>query len=99
MRSPLHFAPIRHLIPVALGLFVLSALSGCFEAYEEPQREVSNPPDDAERLIGTYVLEQSESPGSPSGIGTRLEFFTGTHWIITQPDPETGQVAFHHGGH
>jgi hypothetical protein len=45
-----------------------------------------------------WKLEEASTPGSPSGIGTRLKFFTGTHWCIIQPDPNTGVVVFHHGG-
>jgi hypothetical protein len=53
----------------------------------------------AKNLIGTWTLAETQGPaGSPSGIGTRLKFFTGTHWMITQPDPKTGEVVFHHGG-
>jgi hypothetical protein len=52
----------------------------------------------AKDLIGTWTLAEAETPGEPSGIGTRLKFFTGTHWMITQPDPVSGEVVFHHGG-
>ena len=51
-----------------------------------------------EKLIGTWELDDAKTPGSPSGIGSRLKFFTGTHWMITQPDSKTGEVIFHHGG-
>jgi hypothetical protein len=40
-------------------------------------------------LIGTWILAEAATPGSPSGVGSRLKFFTGTHWVITQPDPNT----------
>jgi len=49
-------------------------------------------------LIGTWTLAEAATPGTPSGVGSRLKFFTGTHWMITQPDPKTGEVVFHHGG-
>jgi hypothetical protein len=53
----------------------------------------------AKNLIGTWTLAETEGAVSnPSGIGSRLKFFTGTHWMITQPDPKTGEVVFHHGG-
>ena len=51
----------------------------------------------AERLIGTWMLEDSENVGD-SGILSRLKVFTDTHWFITQSDPDTGVVIFHHGG-
>ncbi len=53
----------------------------------------------ARKLIGTWKLQKAANPGSPSGIGTRLRFFTGTHWCVVQPHPDTGVVVFQHGGH
>ncbi|MBN1566291.1 MAG: hypothetical protein JXA73_00475 [Acidobacteria bacterium] len=52
----------------------------------------------ADRIVGTWVLVQSTHVSTPSGIGCRLKSYTGTHWIVTQPDPNTGRVVFHHGG-
>lgn len=54
--------------------------------------------DAATTLIGTWKLEKSKTPGSPSGIGARLKMFTGTHWCVVQPDPESGVIVFQHGG-
>jgi hypothetical protein len=53
----------------------------------------------AKQLIGTWILvgkpgQIGEAPAS----GGRLQFFTGTHWLITQANPKTGVVIFHHGG-
>jgi hypothetical protein len=53
----------------------------------------------AQDLIGTWILvgkpgEVGEIPAS----GGRLKFFTGKHWMITQPNAETGVTIFHHGG-
>lgn len=52
----------------------------------------------ARRLVGTWKLEKATTPGTPSGIGSRLKMFTGTHWFIIQPDPTTGLIVFQHGG-
>jgi hypothetical protein len=52
----------------------------------------------ADRILGTWVLVESDHVSTPSGIGCRLKSYTGTHWMITQPDPNTGVVIFHHGG-
>jgi hypothetical protein len=52
----------------------------------------------ASQLIGTWKLEEAARPGSPSGIGTRLKLFTGTHWSVVQPDPNNGEIVFQHGG-
>jgi hypothetical protein len=50
------------------------------------------------KLVGTWKLEEASRSGSPSGIGTRLKLFTGTHWAVVQPDPNSGEVVFQHGG-
>lgn len=52
----------------------------------------------AQQLVGTWKLEKASTPGSPSGIGTRLKLFTGTHWCVIQPDAQTGVIIFQHGG-
>ncbi|MBW3599764.1 MAG: hypothetical protein KY475_21145 [Planctomycetes bacterium] len=52
----------------------------------------------ATELIGSWRLTEASTPGSPSGVGTRLKFFTGTHWCIIQPDAKTGVIVFQHGG-
>lgn len=52
----------------------------------------------AQQLIGTWKLEKAFTPDSPSGIGTRLKLFTGTHWSVIQPDAPTGVIVFQHGG-
>ncbi len=52
----------------------------------------------AAKLVGTWKLEEASTPGSPSGIGTRLKLFTGTHWCVIQPDPTSGKIVFQHGG-
>ena len=36
--------------------------------------------------------------GEIPASGGRLKFFSGKHWNITQADPITGVVVFHHGG-
>src|SRR5687767_14261271 len=51
------------------------------------------------QLRGTWILVGK--PGQveePPHVGGRLKFFTGRHWTITQADPNTGEVMFHHGG-
>jgi hypothetical protein len=53
----------------------------------------------AKELIGTWVLVGTpDKVGEIPAAGGRLKFFTGRHWLITQADPKTGKVIFHHGG-
>ncbi|EKJ98552.1 hypothetical protein RBSH_06131 [Rhodopirellula baltica SH28] len=67
-------------------------------ADDAPKPNETAEKDLAEQLVGTWRLEKASTPGSPSGVGTRLKLFTGTHWCIIQPDAETGVLVFHHGG-
>ena len=53
----------------------------------------------AKELIGTWVLVGTpDKVGDPPESGGRLKFFTGRHWTVTEADPKTGKVIFHHGG-
>ncbi len=85
---------------VLVGLIGASAsIAGRTLADEKQAVPAVAKADLAKDMIGTWTLAETKGPaGNPSGIGTRLRFFTGTHWMITQPDPKTGEVVFHHGG-
>ena len=86
-----------------LGIFAASvffyASWHAAAADAQVQKSKASANDLAMKLIGTWKLETAVNPGSPSGIGTRLKFFTGTHWCVVQPDPDTGVIVFQHGGH
>ena len=87
-------------ICITCAVLLLAMVCGCNKkavvksspAAEESRKAI------ADRIIGTWVLVESDRPGTPSGIGCRLKSYTGTHWMITQPDPKIGLVVFHHGG-
>jgi hypothetical protein len=68
-------------------------------ADDKPAVKTKEPTKLAKDLIGTWVLvgtpEKVDDAPKP---GARLKFFTGKHWVITQADPDTGKVIFHHGG-
>jgi hypothetical protein len=53
----------------------------------------------ARDLIGTWVLVGTpEKIEEPPATGGMLKFITGRHWAITQADPKSAEVAWHHGG-
>ena len=81
----------------ALVLFVVlsPSITSAQESTDKKPAVVAQ--DVAAKLIGTWTLEKAERPGSPSGIGTRLKMFTGTHWCVIQPDAN-GKIVFLHGG-
>ena len=84
---------------VAVGVAALGSFAATGGRIRADEKKVEGAKSDlAKDLIGTWTLAEAETPGSPSGVGSRLKFFTGTHWMITQPDPKTGEVVFHHGG-
>jgi hypothetical protein len=68
-------------------------------ADEQPAAEAKEPTKLAKNLIGTWVLVGTpDKVGETPTSGGRLKFFTGKHWVITQADPNTDKVVFHHGG-
>ena len=90
-----------------VSVVVLSALMAGALAFTAPSRTIAQdaapaaanaPQALAEKLIGTWKLEEASTPGSPSGVGTRLKLFTGTHWCVIQPNPDSGEIVFLHGG-
>ncbi len=95
---------MRTYTPV-LPLLVVMVYGGMSFATEQPPPE---PPallasgdttDSLEaRMMGTWVLAESTTPGNPSGIGIRRKIFSTGHWEMIQKDPKTGAVIFHHGG-
>lgn len=57
------------------------------------------PSDIASELIGTWALVGTPGHvGKVPEAGARLKFFTGKYSCMTQSDPKTGIVMFHHGG-
>lgn len=53
----------------------------------------------ARDLMGTWVLVGEPGKiGKAPRAGGRYKFFTGSHWCITQADPDNHVVIFHHGG-
>ena len=81
---------------IAALVLVLAAVSslGCGGSPTPPSPSQPSP----STLVGAWVLVTSDRPGAPSGIGVRRKVFTQTTWSITQRDPATGDVVFHHGG-
>ena len=63
-------------------------------ADEQAPKKDSEPAESSARgLVGT-----PDKIGEPPAAGGRFKFRTGKHWCITEADPRTGQVIFHHGG-
>jgi hypothetical protein len=86
-----------HFVTAAIGLSLILPVH--LVAADNPSAaDKAGSGDLAGKLIGTWQLDEARNPGSPSGIGTRLKLFTGTHWCVVQPDPNTSEIVFQHGG-
>ena len=92
----------RYQLAALVSLFALclffQAASPLMAAEKQTPKHTAAAKDLSSQLIGTWVLESASNPGTPPGIGSRLKFFTGTHWFVIQPDPSTGGIVFQHGG-
>jgi hypothetical protein len=74
-----------------IGLLLVSQLSA--------QNEKAPPSELAKDMLGAWILVGTpDKIGEPPAKGGRIKFFGRRHWAITQADPNTGQVVFHHGG-
>ena len=84
---------------MALALVLPAGVMLPARADDKPAKEAAEPTKLAKDLIGTWVLVGTPNKvGEVPKSGGRLKFFTGKHWTITQADPDTGKVIFHHGG-
>jgi hypothetical protein len=83
----------------ALALAVPTGICLSLRADDHPSAGPKGPTKLAKDLIGTWVLVGTpDNVGEAPKSGARLKFFTGKHWVVTQAEPETGKVVFHHGG-
>lgn len=86
---------------VVLGAAVFVALASVHLQAQGPKAPggEEQPSRLARDLVGTWVLAGTpDKPEDPPKSGGRLKFFTGKNWCITQANPDTGVVIFHHGG-
>jgi len=89
----------RAVVIVALALVLPTTIAFRLRADDKHAPAETKPSQLAKDLIGRWVLVGTpDKVVEPPKAGGRLKFFTGRHWVITQADPETGKVIFHHGG-
>ena len=66
---------------------------------QKPQADQDKPSQLAKDLIGTWALAGTpDNVVEPPADGGRLKLIAGGHWSVTQYDPQTGKVIYHHGG-
>ncbi len=84
---------------VALALVLPTGGTPPVRGDDKPSKEAADVSKLAKDLVGAWVLVGTpDKVSEPPKSGGRLKFFTGRHWTITQADPDTGKVVFHHGG-
>jgi hypothetical protein len=89
----------QNIIRVAALSLLALAFSTTTHLQAEDNPRITEQSQLAKSVIGTWILVGIPGQVSePPAKGGRLQFFTGRHWLITQADPETGEVIFHHGG-
>jgi len=91
----------RRLFHVALLSTLILALPAAttrqLRADDKPAAD--GPSQLAKQMIGTWVLAGTpEKVEEPPANGGRYKFFTGKHWCVTQADPDSGEIIYHHGG-
>lgn len=87
---------------VLLGLCVLAmGISLCIAEPESQKSKSDNTnknKDLAHSLLGAWVLVGEPGKAPKPEWGQRMKFWGEKNWIITEADPKTGIVIYHHGG-
>ena len=85
---------------IATALAISTTLAVRLQAADDKKPGAEEKPSQlAKDLVGAWVLAGTpDQPADPPKSGGRIKFFAGKNWCITQADPATGKVIFHHGG-
>jgi hypothetical protein len=84
---------------VSAAVLLVSAVMLPVGAGNQAPKKEAEPTKLAKDLAGTWVLVGTpDKVGDPPESGGRFKFRTGKHWCVTEADPKTGKVVFHHGG-
>ena len=81
-------------------VFVFAGLSLTWlqaQEKETPSAKVA-PKSLREALLGAWASPNSIDAENELKPGGRMKMFGLKHWIITESNPETGELVFHHGG-
>jgi glucose dehydrogenase len=81
-----------------LAVLIATALTCVVVLQANGQLPATTKKELAKEMIGTWALAGTPDNIEKPADGARLKFLSGRHWAITQYDPKTGKVIFHHGG-
>ena len=83
----------------AVALALPTGIVFSLRAADQPSGASKEPSKLAKDFIGTWILVGTpDKVGEVPKSGGRLKFITGKHWVVTESEPGTGKVLFHHGG-
>lgn len=60
--------------------------------------EATRAADLRQSLLGAWTMTGEPDSKNDPQPGARLKFWGQKHWVITESDPATGELVFHHGG-
>jgi hypothetical protein len=86
------------LVTIASLFVVVSAITGLLHAQPPKADKEGEKVDLSRSLIGAWVLVGEPGNVADPKPGARMKFWGAKNWVITQANPETGAVVFHHGG-
>jgi len=92
-RSKRSVLTVAALAAMAASVAIVGVVNSRATAADKPASKL------AKDLVGTWAL--AGAPGdvkAPPAKGARLKFITEKCWTVTEADPDTGVVVFHHGG-
>lgn len=67
---------------------------------QEPAKDIKDTgsKDLRKLLLGAWALAGTPESKDDPEPGARMKFWGLKHWCITETDPETGELEYHHGG-
>ncbi|PQO43429.1 hypothetical protein C5Y97_00510 [Blastopirellula marina] len=81
---------------VLLAWGVTVAEEAAKETPEQPAAEA--PVDLRSQMLGAWALVGPPDSTEKPQPGARMKFWGLDKWVITQSDPKTGEIIYHHGG-
>ncbi|MBX9582795.1 MAG: hypothetical protein K2X87_21015 [Gemmataceae bacterium] len=89
---------VRGAAALVVAVLAVSAAVGAWLRADDKPAE-KDKKDVGRQMVAAWALAGTpDKPEDPPEKGGRLKFFTGRHWAITDYNPDTGKVIFHHGG-
>jgi hypothetical protein len=88
-----HWTTVASLLLAGLALLAPSSHAQSPQAEKKAEKA-----DLSQALAGAWVHVGEPGNVADPKPGARMKFWGAKHWVITQADPDTGVVIFHHGG-